>query len=38
MSLVSQQLPDYITAGDLDSATVDLLDVEEIIKDMSMDC
>ena len=34
MSLVSQQLPDYITAGDLfDFATVDLLDVEEIIKD-----
>ena len=34
MSLISQQLPDYITAGDLfDFATVDLLDVEEIIKD-----
>ena len=34
MSLVSQQLPEYITAGDLfDFATVDLLDVEEIIKD-----
>ena len=34
MSLVSKQLPDYITAGDLfDFATVDLLDVEEIIKD-----
>jgi hypothetical protein len=34
MSIVSQQLPDYITAGDLfDFASVDLLDVEEIIKD-----
>ena len=34
MSLVSKQLPDYITAGDLfDFASVDLLDVEEIIKD-----
>ena len=34
MSLVSQQLPDYITAGDLfDFANVDLLDVEEIVKD-----
>ena len=34
MSLVSQQLPDYITAGDLfNFASVDLLDVEEIVKD-----
>ena len=34
MSLVSQQLPDYITAGDLfNFANVDLLDVEEIVKD-----
>ena len=34
MSLISQDLPDYITAGDLfDFANVDLLDVEEVIKD-----
>ena len=34
MSLISDDLPDYITAGDIfDFANVDLLDVEEVIKD-----
>ena len=34
MSIISDDLPDYITAGDIfDFADVDLLDVEEIIKD-----
>lgn len=34
MSIVSEDLPDYITAGDIfDFADVDLLDVEDVIKD-----
>ena len=34
MSIISDDLPDYITAGDIfDFADVDLLDVEDVIKD-----
>ena len=34
MSIISDDLPDYITAGDIfDFADVDLLDVEDVIQD-----